>query len=100
MIFACTKNTHPHTAYQKYLFLRVDLVATLSLAIPVATRYASVCSFVFRHSADVLCTPSDGPLSQTLAGRERTMENVLPILELWLERAHAPMKLKVKLPLP
>ncbi|CAM9374864.1 unnamed protein product [Scytosiphon promiscuus] len=56
----------------------------------------SVCVFVFRHSTEVLSAPSDGPLSRTLAGRSRTMEDVLPLLELWLARAQEPVKLKAR----
>lgn len=55
-----------------------------------------MCVFVFRHSAEVLSAPGDGPLSQTLAGRARTMEDVLPLLELWLARAQEPVKLKAR----
>ncbi|CAM9145127.1 unnamed protein product [Ectocarpus sp. 4 AP-2014] len=54
----------------------------------------SVCGFVFRHSTEVLSAPSDGMLSQALAGKARTMEDVLPLLELWLARAQEPVKLK------
>lgn len=56
---------------------------------------SSVCVFVFRHSSEVLSAPSDGSLSQLLDGRARTMEDVLPLLELWLARAQEPVQLKV-----
>eukprot|EP00904_Undaria_pinnatifida_P009250 jgi/Undpi1/5455/HiC_scaffold_2.g00734.m1 len=54
----------------------------------------SVCVFVFRHSSEVLSAPSDGSLSQLLDGRAQTMEDVLPLLELWLARAQEPVQLK------
>eukprot|EP00903_Cladosiphon_okamuranus_P020006 g18377.t1 len=46
----------------------------------------SVCSFVFAHSPNVVSAPS--------GGNERTMEGVLPLLQEWLTRAQAPVKLK------
>lgn len=56
----------------------------------------SICVFVFRHSEEVLSTPADGSLSALLSGRTRTMEDVLPLLEMWLARAHEPVKLQVR----
>lgn len=58
-------------------------------------HFPSVCGFVFRHSREVLSAPTDSSLSQVLNGKARTMEDVLPLLELWVARAQEPAKLKV-----
>lgn len=75
--------------------LTAERSVTLSLDDPAFPFCASICVFVFRHSGGLLSAPSEGSLSQTLGGRARTMEDVLPLLEQWLARAQEPAKLKV-----
>lgn len=60
-----------------------------------SAHFPRVCEFVFGHSREVLSAPTDSSLSQVLNGRTRTMEDVLPLLKLWVARAQEPVKLKV-----
>jgi len=57
----------------------------------------SVCTFVFRNSSEVLSESGSKSLTQVLGERTKTMEDVLPLLELWLARAREPINLKVRI---
>ncbi|CAM9345515.1 unnamed protein product [Discosporangium mesarthrocarpum] len=63
--------------------------------LPRLERFVNrVCSFVFKHSAQVMKASGDSEMLRMLEEDNKTMEGVIPLLEQWLECAKQPAALK------